>query len=106
MTKKIAKKEETKTINTVIIEFNGTVSLINYSSEKLFDGTVAINEESPNGKTVTHYVRCKWFNPTIGLEKGDVVSVKAKFGTDRYTDKAGKTHYNTIVIINDCDVFE
>ena len=105
MAKKIEKKnEETKVINNVAITFDGKVSLINYSSEKLFDGTIAINREIPNGKVITDYIHCKWFNPTIELEKDDTVVVSATFGTDSYEDKKGKKHYNTFINIVECEV--
>ena len=103
MAKKI-NKDLTKEFNNVSINFDGTVSIINYSSEKLFDGKIAINEKTPNNKTMTHYVHCKWYHPSMELEKGDVVTVNAKFGTDTYKDKQGKTVHKLIVIINDCEV--
>lgn len=90
-------------INSVRI--SGKISLVNYASEKLFDGTVGVTEETPSGKQITHYIRCKWFNPSIELEKGDVVDIDGKFGTDSYETKDGKKKYSTIVIINGLEVF-
>lgn len=102
MAKKITKKESG--INYVGI--SGVVSLVNYVSDKLFDGTVGVTEETPNGKQITHYIRCKWFNPTVELEKGDTVDITGKFGTDSYEAKDGKKKYSTIVIIERLEVFE
>lgn len=102
MAKKITKKESG--INNVRI--SGVVSIVNYVSEKLFDGTVGVTEETPNGKQITHYIRCKWFNPSVELDKGDTVDITGKFGTDSYEAKDGKKKYSTIVIIESLEVFE
>lgn len=100
MAKSIKKNETTNSSNIVM---TGAVSLINYSSEKLFDGTVAINETTPKGNTMTHYVRVKWFNPAIELEKGDNVRIIGKFGTDSYESNNTK-HYKLVVIVESCEV--
>ena len=105
-TTKETKSTTVRDINNVTIAFDGTVSLINYQSDGVVDFSVAINQAYGDNKTFTHYVKCKWFNPTLELEKDDVVSIRAVFGTESYDGKDGKKKYKLFVNVESLEVFD